>query len=342
MPDAVDQLEGWGVDTSRGRTLCGIRYLDEYHGVDASARFPLRPGLGMRRTALNEALVARAEALGVELEFGRRVGRITADDGVDLVSVGVTRSADRRGSSESRISGRWLVGADGLHSRVRSWAGLDGARSSARAGQRFGVRAHFRVEHPPPDVEVHWSDACEAYVTPIGDDEIGVALLCDRAQGHRPRFGELLGRFPSLARSLRNAERTSRAAGAGPFLQRARGPTRGRIALVGDAAGYVDAITGEGLALSFHQAEALALSLEQDNLMSYAKAWRRDRRIPDAITRLVLLMSRSRRLRGRALRALERDQRLFDGLLALHVRAATPSRAALPSATRLAWRLALG
>ncbi len=336
MPDAVEQLECWGVRLRSGHPLSGIRYLDETYDVDASSEFPVRAGLGLRRTQLHECLTERALELGARVEFGRRVTRLGTSKTDAWVRCQAVR--DREDGAEEIVRGRWVVGADGLHSRVRSWAGL----AKRRTGERYGVRQHFRVQRVPSRVEVHWSDGCEAYVTPIGEREVGVALLCDRRHGLRPRFAELLGHFPRLRAWLEDATPTSRPAGAGPFLQKVRRPVTGRLALVGDAAGYVDAITGEGLALSFHQAEALAESLHRDSLRPYARAWRRDRLVPDAITRLVLLMSRSRRLRRRALVALQQDERLFDGLIALHVRAARPWRAAVPSATRLAWRLAVG
>ena len=111
-------------------------------------------------------------------------------------------------------------------------------------------------------MEVHLSDGVEAYVTPAGAQRVGVAFLWeDGAIGDEPEFGQLLARFPVLGQRLAGAAPDSRVLGAGPLRQSVRARTACRAALVGDAAGYVDAITGEGLSLGFGQARMLATVL---------------------------------------------------------------------------------
>ena len=102
---------------------------------------------------------------------------------------------------------------------------------------------------------MHWADGVEAYVTPVARDEVGVALLW---RGGSARYEDLLARFPALAARLAGAPRRSSVRGAGRFQQRAARRFAPGVALVGDAAGYLDAISGEGLTLGFRCAEALA------------------------------------------------------------------------------------
>ncbi|HEY3548431.1 MAG TPA: monooxygenase, partial [Propionicimonas sp.] len=163
-------------------------------------------------------------------------------------------------------------GCDGLHSDVRRLAGLADATSQPvlgrlRAPERFGLRRHF-VTSPWSDlVEVHWGPTAEAYVTPVADGLVGVALLGPRGGG----FGQVLAQFPELAARLADAEPAGPVRGAGPLRQRTRARTAGPVRLVGDASGYVDALTGEGLRVGLAQARAAVATL--DDAPAYERAW---------------------------------------------------------------------
>jgi len=280
-----------------GAPLRGIRYVDGE--CEAAAEFPGASGLGLRRTTLHQALVARAAEVGVQLEWGTKVE--------GLVKGGV-RTADGR-----QLAGL-VVGADGLRSRVRRWAGLEGSPARHR---RFGQRRHYALAPWTDHVEVHWVDGYEAYITPVAAQEIGVAFLWS---GRKASFDELLAGIPALERRLAGAVVSSRDQGCGPLEQRSRGVVGENLALVGDAGGYLDAITGEGLALAFHQAFALVEAIEAGDLQRYARAHRRLRRFPDAMTRALLLAERHPWLRRRAVAALARDPALFRRLLGVHAR----------------------
>ncbi|MEM7050277.1 MAG: NAD(P)/FAD-dependent oxidoreductase [Acidobacteriota bacterium] len=324
MPDGVACLERFGVRVT-GRPFRGIRYCQS-DGTIAEGDFPAGHGLGVRRPALHQAMVQRAEALGVELLWGSKVETIEArgEQGVEVVS------GDRR-----RL-GRYLVAADGLRSPLRRWAGLAGKAAQDR---RFGVRQHFRCAPWSERVEVHWAENAEAYITPVAADEVGVAILWRRGKA---TWEQLLARFPTLAERLAGCATTSRARGCGPLRQRVRGVRRDRTLLLGDAAGYVDAITGEGMSLALHQAEALADAVASGRPQRYERACRRLRRLPDAMTELLLALEKRPALRRRALRALARERSVFDRLLAIHCRALPPSQLGLVPATRLVWRFATG
>jgi menaquinone-9 beta-reductase len=317
MPDGVAALARLGVVVP-GRRFWGICWRQE--GSEVHGRFPASPGLGVRRPALHGALAARAEALGVDLRWGVRVQGM-ADQSV-LTAGGA-------------VGGRFLVGADGLHSRMRHWAGLasDGGRH-----KRFGVRRHLAIPPWSEEVEVTWGEGAEAYVTPVAAREVGVALLWSgKGAGG---FDALLRRFPELAERLRGAPASSRDRGAGPFHQRVRGVVRGHLALVGDAAGYLDALTGEGVGLAVQQAEALAAALAAADLGRYRRAHRRLGRLPGALTALLLVAERRPRLRRRLLAALAADPPLFSRLLGVHSRQLPPAALGALPAGRLLLALA--
>ncbi|GAA0444227.1 oxidoreductase [Acrocarpospora corrugata] len=249
MPTGAEALAALGV-TVAGHPLRGIRYLDGRH--DVAAGFPGgRSGLGVRRTTLHAALAARAAGLGVEVVTGR-IEELRQFPG-HVAAAGLT--------------GRWLVAADGLHSPVRTMTGLSRPFSGVR---RYGLRRHYAIKPWTDFVEVHWAPEGEAYVTPVGPDLVGVAVLSSL---RRP-YHEHLAEFPALAARLDGCDSTQ-VRGAGPLRQRATARVAGRVLLVGDAAGYVDAITGEGLSLALRSADALVGCLTEGRQDAYERRWRR-------------------------------------------------------------------
>ncbi|HZP42002.1 MAG TPA: NAD(P)-binding protein [Candidatus Binatia bacterium] len=184
-----------------------------------------------------------------------------------------------------------------------------------RAPARFGLRRHFRVAPWAPFVEVHWRAGVEAYVTPVASDEVGVAFL-GRTGGRA--FAALVADFPALRTRLARATPVTPARGAGPFRQRVRRRARGRVALVGDAAGYVDALTGEGLTLALRGAVALVDTLADGRpLREWERAWRRITLGHRVVTHALLAVARAPRVRARLVRGLAADPALFDRLLAI-------------------------
>ena len=256
MPSGVRALAALGLTAPPGHPLRGIRYLGGSHSAEAT--FDAGPGLGLRRTELHTALALRADELGVKTVTGR-VREVTQD--ADSVSACGLRA-------------RWLVAADGLHSPVRRGLGLE---LPDRRPRRYGQRRHYRVQPWSDFVEVHWSGAGEAYVTPVGDDLVGVAVLSTVRRG----FDEHLAGFPALLARLDGRPTASAVRGAGPLRRRVRRRVEGRVLLVGDAAGYVDALTGEGVALALVSAEAAVRCLRAGRPEAYERQWRtlsRDRK----------------------------------------------------------------
>ena len=247
MPGALPRLERLGVDPA-GMPLRGVSYRTA--GRHADHRFATGEGRGVRRTELQAALHARALSLGVGF-LDAKVGAITQDPS------SVTAAGMRA---------RWLFGCDGLHSSVRREIGVE--MPAPRRGRRFGVRQHFAVAPWTDLIEVHWSGGVEAYVTPVGPDTVGIALLGRRGLD----FRRSLAGIPELA-FLLDAEPASALRGAGPLRQRTSRRHRGRVLLVGDASGYVDAITGEGLRLGFAQAEAAVAAVVHGRPGGYEEQW---------------------------------------------------------------------
>jgi len=145
----------------------------------------------------------------------------------------------------------WIVGADGVGSRTSSRAGLD---SDGRDSSRFGFRRHYRITPWTDYVEVYWGAHHQIYATPIGCDEVGIAVLT-RSPGIR--LEKALAEFPLLKERVERAPAITAERGGLTVSRRLRRAVRGNTILIGDAFGSVDAITGEGLTLAFRQAVAL-------------------------------------------------------------------------------------
>jgi flavin-dependent dehydrogenase len=296
MPDTIAAIERLGVEfpPGLGRRFEGIRFIEG--ATAAEGDFSSGYGLGLRRVVLQEKMAARAEACGVTLRWGTPVTGL-AEDGLN--------------TAQETLRAHWIVGADGARSRVRHWAGL-GASTHYR--RRYAYRRHFRVPPWSSRMEVHWGNESQAYVTPLGPDQICLAVV-SRDPSLRVETG--LEAFPALRARIGHAIPLSSERGAATSMHSLRRVYRRRVALVGDASGGVDAITGEGLGLSFRQAAALADAVAQGDLESYQREHRRLAWRPNFMARGLLMLDGRPWLRRRVLRALE-DERLFRGMLGIH------------------------
>jgi flavin-dependent dehydrogenase len=308
MPDGLAAAARLGVEFPDRDSFAfrGIRFHGA--GVSVKADFPNGPGRGVRRTTLHRALVGQAESCGVQLQWGRSITGL------------------------ENIGAKWIVGADGTGSRVRTWAGLN---SCLRDTRRYGFRRHFRIAPWTDYVEIYWGDGCQIYVTPVASDEVGVALI---SRDPKLRVREALAQFPALAEKFNGVTESSTERGALTASRRLRRVTKGNVALIGDASGSVDAVSGEGLCLGFHQALALADAMERRDLGFYESAHRRLAVRPRFMADFMLTMDRWRWLRKRALPALAAHPDLFGGLLAMHVGAARTTDFAA-NCVALGWRI---
>jgi flavin-dependent dehydrogenase len=297
LPGGVAALERLGalerLPPSDVHAVREIRWI-EPGGVAVQALLPAPGGLGVRRTALHAALAALAREAGAEVVAGVEVtGHSRAD--------GQIRAETPHGTFEARV----LVAADGLTSPTRRRDGLD---RPPRGPRRFGVRRHYALEPWADAVEVHLGEGADAYLTPTGPRSMNVALLFEAGSGEAPSFEALLARFPTVFRMLAGAEPETPARGAGPFLQGASARVADRLVLLGDAAGYVDAVSGEGLSLAFRCAldladllpDGLARGATREALLPYERAWRRRFRPYAAFSRILLGLTRHPALRRRA------------------------------------------
>jgi flavin-dependent dehydrogenase len=329
MPTGVAYLERLGVKhhlrSGHYFPFEGICYVSP-KGRAASAPFREGAGLGIPRLELSRALLQRA--MEVDCLEVRTEVQATPDQ------------VDRRGEhnqlwvnvGKDCIRTKLLVGADGLNSTVRRWAGLPGSKG---AYQRWGARQHFQIAPWCRKVEVHLNDGLEAYITPCGEDLVSVAFLWDRKRhpglpGGDRLIPTLLKAFPVLEERLGNAPVSDTALAIGPLQRIAVHPTADGVLLIGDAAGYLDALTGEGISMAFAQALALEERvvpllrerkgmLSRHDLSAYERAYRSIVRPYYQMTHFALWLSNHPILSEQAVRLLSHEPAFFQSLLSANM-----------------------
>ena len=344
MPDSLRELALLGVelDAADGAEFHGIRFVGEAKPKDktavqaqnewplhvATASFPSGTGMGVRRQALHHRMREQAEQAGVTLRWNCNV-QLQQDGAVVC------------GGERMRYG--LIVGADGQSSRVRRWAGLD---AGVVINKRFGFRQHFAVAPWSPYVEVHWGATSQAYVAPVSSE---VVCVISMARDPQFRMADVLKELPWLTAKLRggkpemmplDAER-----GGVMNTRRFHHVSRGRVVLVGDASGSVDAITGEGLAMGFRQGLLLADCLSSAGfdygLAQYDRLHPQILHVPHVMARAMLLMDRYPILRERAMRMLAGKPELLARMLGVHVGAEPLGRFLASHGWEVALRLAL-
>lgn len=316
LPPALDALSALGISpfalARHSAPILGIHFQHGSHHARAGFA-PGSPGAGMRRLHLHALLVQRAQALGVTITAAPARVRLHSIQGRPAFQVG--------GQSRGPL---WIIGADGNQSATRDAMGLDRGRLHS---QRFALRQHFslRPAQVLEYVEVHWARGAQAYLTPIGEGAASVAIVSGR------RFASMhaaLAPFPALRARLGPPLPTSTPRGAVSCHRKLSSVVHGNFALIGDASGGVDAITGEGLALAFQQALRLAAAMRLGDLSLYQAAHTSLLRTPGLMSRALLAMGAHPALTAAAMAGLSTIPGLFPGLLRLHSgRPAVPSSA---------------
>ena len=300
LPDGVCALRELGIDPMRidGCEVHGIRFV---HGDESvEAKFRANHGLGVERRRLHQHLIERAGELGAVLLWRSRLRR--ADGGVALVD-------------DTSVRYRWLIGADGVNSWVRRHSRL---ASRGKQDIRFGFRCHYRVAPWTEFVEVHWGDKEQLYVTPIARETVCVALV---TRNSHDRIESTLPQFPALAYRLNGAQKVEeeRVRGTVTVIRKLRSVVTGSTALVGDAAGSIDAVTGQGINLAFRQAIHLADAIARNDVTCYAKHHTQQMRRPLLMSRLMVFLGDHALLRTIAFRVMQLHRVVFGQLLAFHV-----------------------
>jgi flavin-dependent dehydrogenase len=318
MPDGIAALAKLGIHlpASAGAPFEGIRFVDP--AGEVRANFSTGFGYGFRRPVLHSILIEKALAAGIDVRWRQRV------DGISSRSLVVNGEP---------IRSRYIIGADGITSKVRKLAELEDGRIFRR---RYGFRRHYTIAPWSPYVEVHWGDRGQMYVTPIGAEAICVAFITADQHLH---FDEALADFPQLYARLNNLVPATRLKGSLTLTRRLRNVYRDNVALVGDSSGSPDAITGDGLSMSFRHSVALADAMFTGDLAAYQASHRRISRLPIFMGELMLSMADHPSFRRRVFGVFNQYPGYFERMLAIHTGAQSPFKFGIGNTLSLGWRL---
>ena len=256
--DAAVPLDGMELHAGGRRVLIGY--------ADRRGR---RRSWGLDRRRFDSRLAEHAAASGAVLEERSRAVAL-------LDGEGRTRGVQLRGEAGALepVRADWVIGADGARSTV---ARLLGVEAPVRLPRRLGLVAHYE---PVPGLddhgEMHAADGWYVGLAPVaGALNVGMALPMGAARSAEARFAEAIARLPAVAARLAGSRRIGPIRGAAPIGHRVRGTAGPGWLLVGDAAGFVDPFTGEGIHRALRGARAAADAILAGG--DVAAAYRRER-----------------------------------------------------------------
>lgn len=320
FPAGVRELRALGLLPAVADCSAPLRGV-AFHAGGHSVAAPLGPdgsdGLGLRRATLAPLLLRAAREAGVEVRTGVAV--------TGLLSAGGRLRAFA--TNDGPVEARAFVGADGLGSRVRRLAGLD----AGRRGERYGVSFHVALPAPADHVHVFFEQGYELYLTPVSPASprpaANVALLM-----RRPELAAMRGRLEAAVDgllathpALAGATREDRVLVAGPFAASCSRAWRANLLLAGDAAGFFDGITGEGMSAALAMGRLAAVALDTHlcegsyaPMREYERARRQLVRNSTLLARLTLALGRAPWSAAVAVRNLERRPGTFARLVAIN------------------------
>jgi flavin-dependent dehydrogenase len=267
-------------------------------------------GLGIRRLTFDARL---ADALGQhsEIQFCPHTeARDITTDANGMATV-ITAAGE--------VRARFVAVADGLRSAFRHRLGWT---VGPRSPHRYGIVAHWTMDGPvDPWVRITFDRGLEVYEGPVAGNQRMVGLLCYHDRMHE-FGGRLTSRYQEVAQALRpglrDADLVGPVSAAGPFWYSASTVAQGGVFLVGDAAGFTDPITAEGVAAGLRQARAFAAALDTPNPeRAYRLEHRRMTKDPRRVAALLLQLSRTPALVERAIRSNGRSPLTLPKLLGI-------------------------
>ena len=264
-PDAwqTDAIGLTGMRMVAGRRSAMITYADR--------RGAARTAWGLDRTRFDARLAAHAAASGAELVEGTRLV------GLEVAGGRVTGATVRSGDgTRRRITADLVVGADGVRSTV---ARLTGVERPVRFPRRLGLVAHHAGDPELADHgEMHVGRGYYVGLAPLPDGQlnVGMALPMNGRTAAAERFAAAIAGLPAVAARLAGRDRLTPIRGASPIGHRVADVAGPGWLLVGDAAGFVDPFTGEGIHRALRSARAATAAI--NGAGDPSAAYRRERR----------------------------------------------------------------
>jgi flavin-dependent dehydrogenase len=253
-----DDVGSLGCARVSGMRLCGYgRTATGKFAAIGRAQAPLPFGWAVRRERFDAVLLRAAAATrGVEVREATAVAGLLRDSRGGVCGV---RVRDRGG--ETSIAAAIVVGADGLRSPI---ARALGVQRPLPWLDKVALTTRFAGVDARDCAEVHLFPGGYFAATTVDDGLFTLNLVVDRAtvakrgRGWDEFLAAHLERAPALGDRLRGAVRVDPVRGCGPLAMQTTAQVSDGAALVGDACGYVDPLTGEGIFFALRGAQLLA------------------------------------------------------------------------------------
>ena len=255
-PRIIEELEriglpptAWSADAVR---LAGIQLV----AGSRTARIGYADGQGPRhawgvdRRAFDERLARHAADCGADLRENTRLVRLLTNG---RVNGAILRGAD---GTETSVEADLVVGADGVRSTT---ARLVGVERPVRFPRRLGLVAHHEgVAALTDHGEMHVGPGYYVGLapTPGGELNVGMALPMGGRATATERFDAAIAGLPAVAERLTDSARLTPIRGAAPIGHRVADVAGPGWLLIGDAAGFIDPFTGEGIHRALRSARA--------------------------------------------------------------------------------------
>jgi geranylgeranyl reductase family protein len=280
------------------------------------------PGFALRREAFDAVLRDRVRASGIELlERTRATGLLVERGRVEGVRV-------ENGGGPQALPARVVVGADGRRSVVARRLGL--LREHPR-WRKFAVRGYWDGVHGLGEYgEMHVGGGGYCGIAPLSSRLANVTFVLDRrdlasAAGDVLGFYlRALGRWPRIRERLARARLLGPPRAIGPLALEARALSAPGALLVGDAAGFYDPFTGEGVTLALRSAEIASAVIDRalredltDDLSLYDRLRREATRHKFRLNRLIQGIVAWPELANAVARRLARRPDLADRLVGI-------------------------
>ena len=305
MPSGAKVLKniGYNFSAENSSSFLGVEFFID--GILLTGNLP-SCGYGVERSVLSENLYNLAKR-NSNIELLDRSEFISFVEKNDQCHVKY-----QRGGELNKLTVDHIIACDGLHSRVRSFLGLEKKRADKF---RRGARFHYNLTPWSQYVQSYWKTGIEAYVTPVSNSRIEIAFLWDDRVISRetPLPDYLLSQFPELGKKIKLNEIKDFGA-YGPFSAYSKCLRSGKVIFLGDAYKFVDGITGEGLSVGFKCADILSKGINTKNLFRVRLVYLQY----ELVTKFVLLIARHRFLKHLLRRLIQRNQYILNFLMRLN------------------------
>ncbi len=265
-PDGVKFLEELGLSDSLvgRRSIMGMKLVSP-SGIEVDTFFPKRNsnkysiGKSIERGLFEKDIISKSIKLGLDFFPNTKIDKLIQDGN------GHWTASD----GQNTWRGKLLIGADGIQSIVAKTLNLN-KKSEHR---KIAIHAHLQRNNLLPDLgQMHvLRNGMYVGLNPISNQEINFSLVLDKkffdnSNGVNTFVRNLIDSYPILKKQIANIEETDHFNVLMPISKKVKSIIGKNAVLMGDAAGFLDPLTGEGMYSAIKMSKLLAEQIDLDNI----------------------------------------------------------------------------